>query len=223
MHRNKLVEEENYYVTERERMVTDQLICRNIYDERLLEAMRTVPRHMFVPQEYRHSAYADGPLPIGNRQTISQPYIVALMTQLLLLQGNERVLEVGTGSGYQAAILGTLASEVHTIERHAALSQRAGEVLTGLNFANVHLHVGDGSGGLPEFAPYDAIIITAAAPEVPRVILEQLNDSGRLVIPVGTWSGQSLERWRRQGSEYTSELLIPVAFVPLLGQYGWPS
>ena len=217
------MEEENYYVSERERMVTDQLICRNIYDERLLEAMRTVPRHMFVPQEYRHSAYADGPLPIGNRQTISQPYIVALMTQLLLLQGNERVLEVGTGSGYQAAILGTLASEVHSIERHAALSQRAGEVLAGLNFTNVHLHVGDGSGGLPEFAPYDAIIITAAAPEVPRVILEQLNDSGRLVIPVGTWSGQSLERWRRHGSEYTSELLIPVAFVPLLGQYGWPS
>ena len=223
MHRKKLVEEENYYVSERERMVTEQLICRNIYDERLLEAMRTVPRHMFVPQEYRHSAYADGPLPIGNRQTISQPYIVALMTQLLLLQGNEKVLEVGTGSGYQAAILGTLASEVHTIERHAALSQRAGEVLTELNFANVHLHVGDGSGGLPEFDPYDAIIITAAAPEVPRVILEQLNDSGRLVIPVGTWSGQSLERWRRHGSEYTSELLIPVAFVPLLGQYGWPS
>ncbi|MCK5314294.1 MAG: protein-L-isoaspartate(D-aspartate) O-methyltransferase, partial [Anaerolineales bacterium] len=162
-----------------------------------------------------------GPLPIGSSQTISQPYIVALMTQMLRLEGDETVLEVGTGSGYQAAILAYLASVVHTIERHAELAEHASQVLSSLELTNVHVHISDGSLGLPEFAPYQAILVTAAAPEVPQTLLSQLDDGGRLVLPVGGRLGQVLERWERRGSEYTSESLVPVAFVPLRGRYGW--
>lgn len=205
----------------RERMVREQLERRDITDPRVLEAMRTVPRHAFVPAEHRRLAYADGPLPIGNDQTISQPYIVALMTQLLDLKGNERVLEVGTGSGYQAAILAQLAAEVHTIERFPQLARLAARILRDLDLKNVIVHVGDGSRGLYEFAPYDAILVTAGSPQVPPPLFDQLADGGRLVIPVGGRSGQYLERWRRHGTEVFREELTPVAFVPLRGEFGW--
>jgi len=202
-------------------MVEEQLMERDIRDQRVLEAMKTVPRHLFVPPEHRHLAYADGPLPIGGGQTISQPYIVALMTQMLRLVGDENVLEIGTGSGYQAAILAHLAREVHTIERHAHLAENAAGVLKELGLADVFVHVGDGSQGLPEFSPYQAILVTAAAPEAPQTMLDQLDDGGRLVIPVGGQTGQYLQRWQRHGAGFTQEVLVPVAFVPLRGQSGW--
>ncbi len=202
-------------------MVSEQLQQRNIRDGRVLDAMRSVPRHLFVPPEHRHLAYADSPLPIGEEQTISQPYIVALMSQLLDLGGAEIVLEVGTGSGYQAAVLSVLAQTVHTIERHANLAARAEKTLHALGYENVFVHVGDGSRGLQEFAPYDGIVVTAAAPQVPELLLEQLSDGGRLVIPVGARGNQSLERWIRSGDEFEQELLTGVAFVPLVGQFGW--
>ena len=202
-------------------MVEDQIARRGVRNERVLEAMRATPRHSFVPKEYQHLAYTDGPLPIGSGQTISQPYIVALMSELLELEGKEKVLEVGTGSGYQAAILAHLASEVYTIERRADLAHHAAGVLEHLGLDNVHVHVGDGSLGLPEQAPFAGIIVTAAAPRVPRALLGQLAESGRLVIPVGSRGGQFLERWRRKDDDYERENIIPVAFVPLIGEQGW--
>lgn len=213
--------EDPTYAKERERMVRDQLESRDIRDKSVLEAMRAVPRHRFVPEQHRHLAYADGPLPIGNGQTISQPYIVALMTQLLELKGNEIVLEIGTGSGYQAAILSHLAQEVHTIEMHDSLAQLAEAVLNSLGLNNVKVHIGDGSKGWPENSPYDGIIVTAAAPRVPKPLLDQMAEGGRLVIPVGSRGGQFLERWVRQDSDYKREQIAPVAFVPLYGQHGW--
>ena len=202
-------------------MVSEQLASRNIRDHRVLSAMRAVPREQFVPPEHRYLAYADGPLPIGQGQTISQPYIVALMTQLLELQGDEIVLEIGTGSGYQAAVLARIASSVHTIERHASLAHSAEQALSQLGMENVQVHIGDGTQGLPELAPFEAIIVTAAAPEVPQPLLAQLAEGGRLVIPVGGRRGQYLQRWRRHADEFKSEMLEPVAFVPLLGEHGW--
>jgi len=215
------MEEEAQYVTERWRMVEEQIAGRGIQDQRLLEAMRSVPRHCFVPAEYRHLAYADGPLPIGSGQTISQPYIVALMTQALQLSEEDRVLEIGTGSGYQAAILAHLAREVYTIERHKGLARGAIQTLERLGFSNVSVQIGDGSLGLPQFAPYQAIIVTAAAPRVPQTLLEQLDDGGRMIIPVGGQLGQYLEFWMRRGPRYTQDALVPVAFVPLRGKLGW--
>ncbi len=202
-------------------MVREDLAGRGIVDQRVLEAMRAIPRHLFVPPRYRPQAYADSPLPIGNNQTISQPYIVALMTQLLRLQGGERVLEVGTGSGYQAAVLATLAGEVHTVERHSRLAEIARQRLGRLEYKNVHVHIGDGSRGWPPAAPYDGILVTAAAPRVPAILLEQLATGGRLVIPVGGSKGQTLERWTRFEDHYQDEAIAPVAFVPLLGEFGW--
>lgn len=213
--------EDNSFHVERNRMVDDQMLTRDIHDPRVLKAMRAVPRHCFVRPDHSHLAYTDGPLPIGKGQTISQPYIVALMTQLLKLEGDEKVLEVGTGSGYQAAVLAHLAREVHTIERHAALAEDAARILENLGFNNVHVHVGDGSIGLLEYAPYQDIIVTAAAPDVPTALLDQLDDSGHLVIPVGGQTGQTLERWQRHGSSHAREIFVPVAFVPLRGQSGW--
>ena len=209
--------------TEREYMVETQLRSRRIKDRRVLDAMLRVPRHLFVPAEYRHLAYTDGPLPIGSGQTISQPYIVALMSQVLELQGTERVLEVGTGSGYQAAVLGCLAAEVHTIERFPDLGQAAQATLLQLGYHNVTVHQGDGTEGLAEIAPFQGIIVTAAAPRVPQALLDQLADGGRLVIPVGERGAQFLERWVRRGGKYDVEELIPVAFVPLVGKFGWSS
>lgn len=210
-----------YYAQERERMVREQIAARGVRDERVLAAMRRVPRHLFVPSEHRDRAYADGPLPIGEGQTISQPYIVGLMSALLRLSGEETVLEVGTGSGYQAAILGYLARQVHTIERHAALAKRARSLLAEIGLTNVLSHTGDGSKGLPKYAPFDAILVTAAAPQVPKPLLEQLAESGRLAIPVGQMEGQTLEVWHRQAGRYKREDVLPVAFVPLRGEYGW--
>jgi len=215
------MDEEARFALERERMVKEQFLSRDITDRKVLQAMRKVPRHMFVPPEHRHLAYADNPLPIGLNQTISQPYIVALMTQMLALQGDERVLEIGTGSGYQAAVLALLAREVHTVERYQRLAQQAEKRLAALGIRNVFVHVGDGSQGWPENAPYDAIIATAAAPRAPQPLLDQLADGGRMVIPVGGRGGQFLERWVRRGAKFESEQGVPVAFVPLIGAHGW--
>ena len=209
------------YTQLRDRMVKTQLLNRDIVDPAVLEAMRDVPRHQFVDEDYLDSAYNDGPLPIGQGQTISQPYIVALMTQLLELTGDELVLEVGTGSGYQAAVLAYITRQVHSIERHEPLARRASGVLDALDFHNIEVHIGDGSLGLPHLAPFDAIIVTAAAPKTPQALLDQLSDGGRLVIPVGGRWGQYLERWRRTGDEFSSENIVPVAFVPLVGEEGW--
>lgn len=206
----------------RHRMVADQIARRGIDDQRLLQAMRDVPRHEFVPKEQRRSAYIDAPLPIGDRQTISQPYIVALMTSLLELQGDEIVLEVGTGSGYQAAILSCLAQQVYTMERVERLAVEARERLKRLGHENVVVVVGDGTAGLPEFAPYDGILVTAAAPRVPPPLEHQLAEAGRLVLPVGGRLGQVLEVWRCEGDRMISERVTPVAFVPLIGEHAWP-
>jgi protein-L-isoaspartate(D-aspartate) O-methyltransferase len=211
------------YSSARERMISNQLIPRGIKDERVLEAMRTVPRHLFIPSDLRSIAYSDAPLPIGNRQTISQPYIVALMTELLELEGAERVLEVGTGSGYQAAILATLAKEIYTVERISELAQNARMVFQELEIENIQIFERDGSLGLPEFAPFDAIMVTAAAPKVPSPLQEQLAEMGRLVLPVGSRDGQILEKWRKKGTKLECEHIAPVAFVPLVGDFGWDS
>ena len=205
----------------RHRMVREQIASRKIQDRRVLEAMREIPRHLFVPAEYQRRSYRDGPLPIGHGQTISQPYIVALMTQLLKLNGDERVLEIGTGSGYQAAVLGYLAREVHTVERFPDLAETARRALKAAGMTNVHVHVGDGSKGLPDFAPYDAVLLTAAAPEIPAIILDQLSEVSRLVAPVGGERGQVLQLVQKKSSRLTIRTLVPVAFVPLRGEHGW--
>lgn len=215
------MEDEAYYTLLRHRMVEEQLFGRDIRDPRVLDAMRTIPRHRFVPQRERRLAYSDGPLLIGSNQTISQPYIVALMTELLALKGDEMVMEVGAGSGYQAAILGRLAREVHTIERHAELAERARQALAEIGLANVHVHTGDGSLGLPAHAPYQGILVTAAAPRVPQPLFDQLADGGRLVLPVGSLGGQVLECWERTGDQFDHRVITAVAFVPLRGAYGW--
>jgi len=211
------------YASARERMVSDQLIPRQIKDKRVLDVMRSVPRHLFVPPDLRSMAYADAPLPIGNRQTISQPYIVALMTELLELEGKEKILEIGTGSGYQAAILAYLAEQVFSVERISELAEKAHKVFNELGIRNIQVFQRDGSLGLPEFAPFDAIMVTAAAPKVPTPLQEQLADKGRMVLPVGGRDGQVLERWRKNGEEIKREHIAPVAFVPLVGDFGWDS
>jgi len=202
-------------------MVAEQIESRHLKDPALLNAMRAIPRHRFVPPEYQEAAYEDRPLLIGENQTISQPYIVALMTNLLQLRGEETVLEVGTGSGYQAAILAALSKQVYTIERHPSLAQRAQTILKELGIQNVSVLQGDGSCGWPEQAPYDAIMVTAAAPKIPEPLLEQLRVGGRLVLPVGGLGVQSLETWERTKSGYQHETVVPVAFVPLRGRYGF--
>ncbi len=215
------MENEERYFHQRADMVRKQIELRGIYDPRLLEALRRVPRHQFVPERYRAKAYQDGPLPIGLGQTISQPYIVAIMTDLLGLSGGENVLEIGTGSGYQAAILGEMAREVHTVERHPSLAQHAQAILQELNYTNVFVHAGDGSLGWPPSAPYQAILVTAAAPGIPQPLVDQLAEGGVLVIPVGDRGGQELERWRKSAGRISCERFFPVAFVPLRGQHGW--
>jgi protein-L-isoaspartate(D-aspartate) O-methyltransferase len=213
--------ERNDFDTQREHMIREQIARRGIRDPRLLDAMRAVPRHLFVPQGQRHWAYTDGAQRIGMGQTISQPYIVALMTDALKLQGDEVVLEVGTGSGYQAAILSCLVAQVYTIERYSELAERARLVLGELGFSNVHVHTGDGSLGLPEHAPYQGILVTAAAPDVPKPLLQQLDDGARLVLPVGKKYSQVLQVWQRIGPKFSHETITSVAFVPLIGDEGW--
>lgn len=205
----------------RNKMVTEQIESRRIKNPDLLQAMRSIPRHLFVPEKYRTDAYDDRPILIGKRQTISQPYIVALMTELLELCGDEVVLEVGTGSGYQAAVLAALVRHVYTVERHPELAQRAAQTLHALEINNVTVLEGDGSRGWPEFAPYDAIMVTAAAPTVPEPLLEQLALGGRLVLPVGELGKQYLQVWTYDDDGYHRDDLVPVSFVPLLGEYGF--
>jgi protein-L-isoaspartate(D-aspartate) O-methyltransferase len=209
------------YERERKQMVKEQIEGRGLSDPRLLSAFESVPRHMFVPEESRYAAYDDGPLPIGFGQTISQPYIVALMTNLLELDGDERILEIGTGSGYQAAILGKMAEEVHTVEYIPDLATGAGKLLKDLGINNVNIHLGDGSLGWPEAAPYDRILVAAAAPKAPKALLGQLQDAGKLVIPVGRRGFQQLEVWTMEENEYNSKTITSVAFVPLRGRQGW--
>ncbi len=209
------------YQIARKRMVDEQIVARGITSPRILNAFLDVPRHHFVPEKQVNYAYQDRPLPIGIGQTISQPYIVAYMTHLLQLMGDERVLEIGTGSGYQAAILGFLAGEIYTIERHPSLEKSAARLIKELGYKNIQIHQGDGTHGLPEFAPYQAIMVTAAAPLVPDPLLDQLGDGGRLVMPVGGRGGQVLRLYKRQGEKFVREDLTPVAFVPLIGEYGW--
>jgi protein-L-isoaspartate(D-aspartate) O-methyltransferase len=211
----------DFFHSMRERMIHEHLRGRDITDARVLEVMSSIPRHLFVPEEYHDQAYADGPLPIGNGQTISQPYIVALMTQMLILQGTETVLEIGTGSGYQSAVLSRLARKIYTVERFASLAEHAKKTFTRLGYDNIEITVGDGSLGLSTYAPYDAILVTAAAPDTPRILLDQLAEGGRLVIPVGRRWEQHLHLWKRVGDNFEEHSFIPVAFVPLRGKYGW--
>jgi protein-L-isoaspartate(D-aspartate) O-methyltransferase len=215
------MENQSDYELERLEMVSGQIEARGLRDDRLLEAMRRVPRHKFVPLEYWDQAYEDHPLPIGQGQTISQPYIVGLMTHLLHLQGIEKVLEIGTGSGYQAAILSLLAQQVYTIERDTLLAENARNTLFNLGYKNVVVNEGDGSGGLPEFGPYDGIMVTAAAPTIPQALLQQLTPSGRLVIPVGSRLGQELQVWYPTETGFDHDEIEPVSFVPLRGTWGW--
>ena len=209
------------FAQEREQMVLYQIEKRGVTNPGVLSAMRAVPRHLFVPAEMREHAYADFPLPIGSDQTISQPYIVALMTALLNLNGTEKVLEVGTGSGYQAAVLSMLAREVHTIEYIPALARAAAATLRELGYANIIVHQGDGSLGWPDQAPYDAIMVTASAPKAPPPLLEQLKPAGRMVLPVGSRGMQWLELWQQENGVWQPEEVLTVAFVPLRGAHGW--
>ncbi|WP_041243164.1 protein-L-isoaspartate(D-aspartate) O-methyltransferase [Trichlorobacter lovleyi] len=203
-------------------MVQEQIVGRGITTPRLLEVFQKVPRHLFVQEAMAVQAYSDGPLPIGEKQTISQPYIVALMTDLLELTGNDHVLEIGTGSGYQTAILASLVRRVWTIERIRPLAMQARKVLDTLHLLNVNIKVGDGTLGWPEEGPFDAILVTAGAPAVPETLAAQLAPGGRLVIPVGDESNQTLLRIRKAADgTLTQETGIGCRFVPLIGQQGW--
>jgi protein-L-isoaspartate(D-aspartate) O-methyltransferase len=207
----------------RRSMVQDQLVSRGISDPAVLAAMEAVPRHRFVPPAMERHAYVDGALAIGFGQTISQPYIVALMTELLRLDGDSRLLEIGTGSGYQSAVAARIAAEVWSVERMEELSRRAAAVLAALGVRNVHLVLGDGSRGLPERAPFDAIIVTAAAERVPPALLDQLVDGGRLVVPIGPVGGtQILTLFTRHGDAFQMREDIPCRFVPLIEDPGRP-
>lgn len=204
-------------------MVEEQLVARDVRDIRVLEAMRKVPRHRFVPATLEHEAYTDQPLPIGQGQTISQPYIVALMAEVLRIGPMARVLEIGTGSGYSAAVLAALARNVISVERHAALAERSRMTLAELGIRNVRVHIADGTLGWPREAPYDAISVTAAGPRVPQELLDQLAVGGRLVIPVGDelWSQNLLLIERTGPNEFAQTNVCPVRFVPLVGARGW--
>jgi len=206
---------------ERRRMVDLQIAGRGIRDPRVLAAMAEVPRHLFVPPRYERDAYADTPLPIGNGQTISQPYIVALMTELLHPGPKDRVLEIGAGSGYQAAILGRLAAQVVSIERIGAVAAQARANLAAIGAKNVEVIEGDGTQGYPPAAPYNGILVTAASPEIPQPLTEQLAENGRLVVPVGDRAVQDLIILERHGNRYQKERREGVRFVPLIGKYGW--
>jgi protein-L-isoaspartate(D-aspartate) O-methyltransferase len=205
----------NDFAAARQKMVAEQIAARGVRDERTLEAMRNVPRHLFVPADLEPMAYSDSPLPIGHRQTISQPFIVAYMTEQCRIQPGDRVLEIGTGSGYQAAVLGELAREVYTIELLPELAASAEAKLEQLGYSNIKVKHGDGYRGWPEYAPFDVIMVTAAPPEIPAALLEQLKIGGRMIVPVGV-RFQELIRMTRTESGYEKESLIPVRFVPMV-------
>ncbi len=206
----------------REKMVEEQLAIRGITDPRVLIAMRLIPRHLFVDKGLWGRAYGDHPLPIGHGQTISQPYMVALMTQVLQTKEDEKVLEIGTGSGYQAAILARLVKNVFTIERHGALARRAREVFDKLSIDNIAIRIGDGTIGWSTYAPFDGIVVTAGSPDIPQPLLDQLSEeSGRLVIPVGGPGFQQLKVITRDGNTFSSKEEVGCSFVPLVGKHGW--
>jgi len=205
----------------RRQMVDTQLRTRGIHDPRVLEAMLRIPRQEFVDDQYRNQAYEDHPLPIGEDQTISQPFIIAISLQLLELEGGESVLEIGTGSGYQAALLALLAREVYSIERHRTLAENAAATLARLGLSNVRVQVGDGSRGWPENAPYDAILVAAAAPRLPESLVQQLAEGGRMVIPVGPQQSQVLQLVRKREGRAVIESIEACRFVPLIGAEGY--
>jgi protein-L-isoaspartate(D-aspartate) O-methyltransferase len=215
----------DFYTKQRNRMVRDQIESRGVRDLRVLNALRMVPRHLFVPEGSRNEAYDDYPLPIGQGQTISQPYIVAYMTEQLELKGNEKVLEIGAGSGYQTAVLAELVKYVYTIEFIDTLAQAAADRLKELHYDNVRVKSGDGYAGWAVHAPFDAIIVTAAAPYVPESLIAQLKDGGRLIIPLGDgFDSQVLTLIRKKGDRLTRTILEPVRFVPMRGEIervGW--
>ena len=205
----------------RETMVEQQLSARDIHDNRVLDVFRKVPRHKFISEEFQPNAYADYPLPIGENQTISQPYMVALMTQLLELKGREKVLEIGTGSGYQSAVLAELSETVYSVERISSLADKAQNALIELGYKNVNIKVDDGTLGWQEFSPFDAIIVTAASPNIPDILIKQLDDKGRLVIPVGESFAQTLVLAKKISGKIKIKNICGCVFVPLLGKYGW--
>lgn len=209
------------YARLRDIMVDEQIIARGVKDMRVIAAMRKVPRHLFVPEDERHRAYEDNALPIGHGQTISQPYMVAIMTELLLMEGTETVLEVGTGSGYQTAVLAELAKEVFSIERIPELQRAAAERLRQWGSVNVQLRVSNGSLGWPERGPFDRIIVTAAAPTFPEPLLDQLADGGIGIAPIGSHFSQQLVQVMKRGDKTSERYHTPCVFVPLIGRYGW--
>ena len=209
------------YAIARKTMVSRQLVARGIRDQRVLAAMEEVPRHLFVDTALCDEAYDDNPLPIGEGQTISQPYMVAIMTELLELKGQETILEIGTGSGYQAAVLSRLCRRVYTVERLPSLSNRAKKAIESCGYSNVTFLVGDGTAGWPNQGPYDGIIVTAGAPRVPEVLIDQLRLWGRLVIPVGDRFSQTLQRVTRKQGYTSSESHTGCRFVDLIGRFGW--
>jgi protein-L-isoaspartate(D-aspartate) O-methyltransferase len=213
--------EKKDYAAQRWEMIEKQMRRRGITDPAVLAAMLAVPRHEFVPEEIRSSAYEDAPLPIGGGQTISQPYIVAAMTAALHLRPGDRILEIGTGCGYQAAVLACLAKEVFTIEWRAELASSASARLARLGYPHAHVHCGDGTLGLPEFAPFDAILVAAAAPAIPKPLLAQLAEGGRMILPVGDTEHQELQLIERHGDAFPAKMLEGCRFVPLLGYHGW--
>jgi protein-L-isoaspartate(D-aspartate) O-methyltransferase len=209
------------YSSQREKMTARQIAARGVRNPAVIEAMKTVPRHCFVPEDQRHSAYHDGPLPIGHGQTISQPYIVAIMSELLEVKPGQRVLEVGTGSGYQAAVLASMGIEVFTIEIIAPLGEKAAQTLKDLGYDTVHTRIGDGYKGWPRQAPFDGIIVTAAPSRIPQPLKEQLAENGRMVIPVGPSHGiQQLCLLRKINGEIKQEKIFDVRFVPMVDEKG---
>ena len=211
------------YAGQRRKMVEEQLVERGIKDLGVLEAMSRVPRHLFAQESLRHRAYGDYPLPIGENQTLSQPYIVAAMTAALSLKGEERVPEIGTGSGYQTAVVAELARQVFTIERLNNLSRKAQEILEGLNYMSIVFKMFDGTYGWPDQAPFDAILVTASAKEIPESLVKQLGEGGRLVAPTGDAHEQKLVVLTKNGSRVSRRELGACKFVPLIGKYGWPT
>ena len=205
----------------RAKMVREQIEARGVRDPRVLAAMRRVPRHLFVGETLAERAYDDTPLPIGDQQTISQPYIVALMAEALELKGVERVLEIGTGSGYEAAILAELCAEVYSVERIVKLAEQAMALLDSLGYRNVHVRVCDGSSGWPEAAPFPAVVMSAAAREIPRPLVEQLAEDARFVLPMGDENMQTLVRLRKRQGALEEDCLGECRFVKLIGAYGW--
>ncbi|MBI3318048.1 MAG: protein-L-isoaspartate(D-aspartate) O-methyltransferase [Candidatus Omnitrophica bacterium] len=206
---------------ERQRMLRDQLVARGIQDPRVLRAMGAVPRHRFVPESHQHQSYSDHPVSIGEGQTISQPYMVALMTESAAPGPASKVLEIGTGSGYQTALLAELSSQVYSIERLPVLAERAEGLLRALGYSNVHIRVGDGTLGWPEESPFDAILVDAGAPDLPQALVDQLVEGGRLVIPVGLSGSQTLTVVERSKGQVEKRELCSCLFVPLIGAQGW--